>query len=349
MRQDLESLKRRLPLLDYLRRQNWRARPVGARAEYVGLCPLHPETHPSFYVNAAKNLFYCHGCGQGGDLLRFVQLARNLSFPKTVAHLKQLLGAPEPSPEDALQEAIDFYRQQLEQHPEAMDYLHRRGVQDPRLIQQLSIGYAPGGRLRRHLSERGYPADLLIQAGLIHQGKDAFYRRIVFPCWEEGRPINLYGRSLDGAPPHRFLARPKGGLFAWSLAGHHANVILVEGLFDLAVLWQAGFRNTSCAFGIHLTETQLAQLSERPGRTVWLAFDSDPAGRNAACALAQRLRHTGLRVRIADLPAGHDPNSFFAAGASAAQFQSCLQNAAGYEAFQAQLKRFGSRWPDSLL
>jgi len=327
MRQDLESLKRRFPLLDYLRRQNWRARPVGAHAEYVGLCPLHRETHPSFYVNAAKNVFYCHGCGQGGDLLRFIQLAQHLSFPETVAHLQQLLDVPQPSLEDALREAIHFYRQQLEQHAEAVDYLHRRGVQDARLIEQLSIGYAPGGRLRGHLIERGYPAGLLVQAGLIHQGKDTFYRRIVFPCWEGGRPINLYGRSLGGAPPHRFLPRPKGGLFAWSLAGHHPDVILVEGLFDLAVLWQAGFRHTTCAYGIHLTPTQLAQLSERPDRTVWIAFDSDPPGRNAACALAQQLRHACLSMRMVDLPAGHDPNSFFASGASAAEFQSCLQNA----------------------
>jgi DNA primase len=103
-----------------------------------------------------------------------VQLAHHLSFPETVTHLKQLLGAPEPSLEDALREAIHFYRQQLEQHGDAVDYLHRRGVQDPRLIEQLSIGYAPGGRLHRHLIERGYPADLLVQAGLIHQGKDTF-------------------------------------------------------------------------------------------------------------------------------------------------------------------------------
>lgn len=327
MRQELESLKQRLPLLDYLRRQNWTARPVGAHSEFVGLCPLHPETHPSFYVNAAKNVFYCHGCGRGGDLLRFVQLSRNLSFPETVAHLKQLLGVPEPGQDDALREAVDFYRQQLDQHPEAVDYLHRRGVRDPRLIEQLSIGYAPGGMLCRHMTQRGYPADLLIQAGLIHQGKDAFYRRIVIPCFDGSRPVNLYGRSIAGAAPHRFLPHPKGGLFAWSTVRHHTDVILVEGLFDLAVLWQVGFLNTSCAFGVHLTHTQLSQLSHRPNRTVFIAFDSDPAGHNAAGALAQRLRNTRLSVRIVDLPAGHDPNSFFAAGASAAEFDNCLRNA----------------------
>lgn len=324
---DIDSLKQRIPLLDYLKRQNWTAKPAGPHSEYVGLCPLHAETHPSFYVNAAKNVFYCHGCGRGGDLIRFVQLSHNLSFQETVAHLKQLLGMPEPSQDDGLREAIDFYRQQLGQHPEAVDYLRCRGIQDPRLIEQLSIGYAPGGMLGRHLTRRGYPLDLLIQTGLIHQSKDAFYRRIVFPCFDGCCPVNLYGRSIGTAAPHRFLPRPKGGLFAWSLLGHHRHIILVEGLFDLAVLWQAGFLNTSCAFGIHLTPTQLAQLCQQPDRTVFIAFDSDPAGRHAASALAQTLRNTGITARIVDLPSEHDPNSFFTAGASADDFHSCLRNA----------------------
>jgi len=233
---------------------------------------------------------------------------------------------PGPTPDDALREAIGFYRHQLDQHPEAVDYLHRRGVQDPRLIELLSIGYAPGGMLRRHMMRLGYPQRLLIEAGLIHEGKDTLYRRLVFPCFEGSRPINLYGRTLGGGSPHRFLARPKGGLFAWSHVVNYPDVILVEGLFDLAVLWQAGFLNTTCAFGVHLTSTQLAQLSDRSDRSVFIAFDSDPAGRHASCTLAETLRNTSLNVRIVDLPAGHDPNSFFAAGASAAEFDSCLRD-----------------------
>jgi DNA primase len=77
--EDVETLKLRLPLIEYLRQHDWTGHPA-SRSEFFGLCPLHEETRPSFYVNTRKDVFYCHGCGQGGDLIRFVQLSRRLSF-----------------------------------------------------------------------------------------------------------------------------------------------------------------------------------------------------------------------------------------------------------------------------
>jgi DNA primase len=121
----------------------------------------------------------------------------------------------------------------------------------------------------------------------------------------------------------------RGGLFAWESVRQFSTVILVEGLFDLAVLWQAGFRNTTCAFGTHLTPTQLRQLSDPPGRRVYLVFDQDDnqAGQRASQALARRLQPLGLAVSMVRLPAGQDPNSYFVRGASAADFALRLQGA----------------------
>ncbi len=326
---DLEKLKQRLPLLDYLRQQNWTARPTGNSSEFVGLCPLHLEIRPSFYVNTHKNLFYCHGCGRGGDLIRFVEFSRHLSFRQSVAYLEQQ-SAPPADPAAVLEQAAAFYQQQLDHYPEAQRYLKQRGVHDPALVEQLRIGYAPGGNLRRHLTAQGYSFDLLERLGLINaQGHDAFYRRVVFPCWQDGRVVNLYGRSVAATFAHRFLPAPKGGLFAWESVRRFPSAILVEGLFDLAVLWQAGFRNTTCAFGTHLTPTQFRQLSGQRGRHVYLVFDQDEnqAGQRTSRALARRLQRHGLAVSIVNLPPGQDPNRYFVRGASAADFALCLQGA----------------------
>src|SRR5579872_6264713 len=113
---------------------------------------------------------------------------------------------------------------------------------DSSLIEELGIGYAPGGNLRRHLAAWPSSFDQLVEIGLInHHGRDAFCRRVVFPCRQHGQVVNLYGRSIGAAFPHRLLPRSKGGLFAWESVRSFPTVILVEGLFDLAVLWQAGF------------------------------------------------------------------------------------------------------------
>ena len=120
----------------------------------------------------------------------------------------------------------------------------------------------------------------------------------------------------------------KGGLYLWEQVRRCPEVILVEGLFDYAVLWQAGFHNVTCPLGTYLNARQFRQLCGGP-RTVYLTFDADSngSGQQAAQWLAYRLKEQGLTVRRVSLPDGHDPNSFFVKGGDAQQFQ-CLLEAA---------------------
>ncbi len=207
-RQDLEDLKRQIPLMGYLQAQDWQpARPL-SRGRWMGLCPLHGDHKPSFLVDANQDLFYCYGCGRGGDVIRFAELYHQVKFPQALDLLRQWRGA-----EPLLQEVARFYDMQLYRHSEAVTYLCQRGIRSPELIDHMRIGYAPGGCLRGRLTQLGHSLPALRQAGLVTgAGYDAYVHRIVFPL--EG---NLYGRSLSAtAPPHRFLPGAKGGLYGWA-------------------------------------------------------------------------------------------------------------------------------------
>jgi DNA primase len=319
-RQALDELKQQIPLLDYLQAQDWQpVRPLSG-GRWMGLCPLHADGKPSFLVDPGKSLFYCYGCGRGGDVIRFAEIYHDVKFPQALALLRQWRGlAP------LLQQATDFYRMQLHRHAEAVAYLLQRGVRSPELIEHMRIGYAPGGCLRGWLTQLSYPLPVLRQAGLVTTaGYDAYVNRIVFPL--EG---NLYGRSISAAaPPHRFLPGAKGGLYAWEQARRYPEVILVEGLLDYAVLWQAGFHNVTCAMGTHLNTRQFQQLCDVP-RTVYLSFDADAngSGPQASQQLAHRLEARGILTRRIVLPEGHDPNSFLVQGGDVGQFQSLLEAA----------------------
>ena len=327
MGEGVETLRRRLPLLEYLEQHNWKGRPAG-RWEYVGLCPLHEESRPSFYVNVHKDVFYCHGCGRGGDLIRFLQFSLRLSLRESLA-CRDLQITPEAESSTVLEQAAAFYQQQIDRYPEALSYLHRRGLHDPALIRELGIGYAPGGTLRRYLTARGHSLAELRRLGLINaQGADALYQRIVFPLYKGQQVVNLYGRGIGLAFAHRFLPGGKGGLYAWEKVRNCSEVILVEGLFDYAALRRAGLHNVTCSLGTHLNDTQFRQLCEGQ-RTVYLTFDVDrnQSGQQAAEQLAHRLLTQGISAHRVLLPEGHDPNSFFVEGGDADQFRSLLEAA----------------------
>jgi DNA primase len=320
-----DALKQQVPLLDYLQAQHWQPSRRISGGRLMGLCPLHADCRPSFLVNPSKNLFYCYGCGRGGDVIRFAELYHGLRFGETVAHLQRWSGVG-----SLLEHVRKFYQVQLHRHPEAVAYLHQRGLHQPEVIDQLQIGYAPGRCLRREFMSLGYPLDYLQQVGLVNaEGQDTFTHRIVFPL-----AGNLYGRSIGSAAPHRFLPGGKGGLYGWEQVRRCPEIILVEGLFDLAVLWQAGFRNVTSALGNYLNAIQIRQLGEGAGgegttRTIYLAFDSDPngSGQQAAQRMSRRLWAQGMTALRLEMPDGHDPNSFFVHGGDAPQFQRLLEQA----------------------
>jgi DNA primase len=249
-----------ISLLDYLQQHGWKMMRDSGRDEVAGLCPLHRESHPSFYVNRRKQVFYCHGCGRGGGLTRLI---------------RWLEAAPEPthrhaSPLQLLEHAYDFYQGQLLRSATARAYLCARGIHDPGVIHEMRIGYAPGACLRASLMRLGYSLQALRERGLIDaRGRDTFFRCLTFPLAEAG---SLYSRSLtNGLCRHRFLPGSKGELYGWSRAMDSPRVLLVEGLFDVAALWQAGFSDAVTALGSHLNHSQLS-----PPRRGSLTFVSMP-------------------------------------------------------------------------
>ena len=143
---DSDATQKQIPLLDYLQQHGWKIVRDHGREEVAGLCPLHRETRPSFYVNRRKQVFYCHGCGRGGGLARLI---------------RWLELAPESTPgwpadEPLLEQTYDFYQRQFAHSDDARAYLAWRGIHDRAVIDQMRIGYAPGGCLRGYLARLGY-------------------------------------------------------------------------------------------------------------------------------------------------------------------------------------------------
>ena len=189
-----------------------------------------------------------------------MQLSRQLPFCQSLAYLEPF-SAPPADAAAVLEQAAAFYQPQLDRYPEALGYLKQRGLYDPTAIQELRIGYAPGGSLRRQLTAQGYSCDLLRSLGLINsQGCDAFYRRVIFPLLPKRTRHQSLRPQHCCRLRHRFLPGSKGGLYAWEQVQQCGKLILVEGLFDYAVLWQAGFRHVTCSFGTHLNTFQFQHL-----------------------------------------------------------------------------------------
>ena len=310
-------------------------------ATYLGLCPFHKEKTPSFTVSSDKGLYYCFGCGEGGDVVRFVERMENLSFSEAVEQLGERFGVTLEFEEGgkvdsgrrdrdarlllALEKAATFYQRFLwetESGGPAREYLEARGLRRE-VCDTFRVGLAPDEwrGLHRRAVKEGFTDRELDEAGLLvcQSGKtyDRFRGRLMFPLIDHrGRVAGFGGRTLKDESP-KYLNSPEGpvyrkgqllyGLFQARRAVADADeVVVVEGYTDVLGLSQAGLSNVVASMGTALTEAQIG-LMMRFTNNITFMFDADPAGTEAVLRSGELARRQGLRPLVAMLPRGTDP------------------------------------------
>lgn len=310
---------------------------------YTGLCPFHNEKTPSFSVSEEKQLYYCFGCGAGGNVITFLMQKENMTFIETIKHLaeKENIKLDETylSEEEVeknkkkqqlleiLKESARFFHYNLRQgpHQPPLSYLVERGL-SMEVIKQFGLGYAPAqfNALYEYLKQKGYSDDLLLESGLFLIGKnskmpyDRFADRIIFPIFDLSKKVIAFGgRVLDNSLP-KYLNSPENILFNKSrtLYGLHIAktssspyFILVEGYMDVIAMHQAGFNQTIASLGTAFTSGH-AKLIKRHVKEVVILYDSDGAGQKAALRAIPILRNEGIKVKVLQLKEGKDPDEF---------------------------------------
>lgn len=316
---------------------------------YVGLCPFHLEKTPSFTVSPEKQIFYCFGCGAGGDVFSFLIKQDGLSFPEAARMLARQYGIKIPtqmmSPDQKRRvdekesllainnQAMNFFHNTLLNSvagKKAMEYLGKRGI-TREIINSFSLGYAPEGwdNLVNFFLKIGKSPATVEKSGLVvpRKEKDGFYDRfrgrIVFPIFDVNmKVIGFGGRVMDNSPP-KYLNSPETLLYnkSRSLYGLHKakgdcrtskTVYIVEGYFDLLALHQHGIQNSVATLGTSLTSEHVQIIRGfvgKSGKTV-LVYDSDDAGMKAAERSIQIFDKGYMNAQILVLPAGYDPDSY---------------------------------------
>ncbi|HTK29840.1 MAG TPA: DNA primase [Vicinamibacterales bacterium] len=319
-----------------------------AGTSYKGLCPFHSEKTPSFNVHPDKGFFHCFGCGVGGDVFKFLELHEKVGFQEAVRMLAHKFGVALPelaeAPDDARRDAglreellkahemaAAFFREQLAgpAGAAARRQLADRDV-NAQTIERLGLGYAPrGGRetLQARLRGQGFSEALLLQSGLLVRREtgevvDRFRHRLMIPiCRDSGSVIAFGGRHMEadqGGP--KYLNSPETAIYSKGRTLYGLNltkgdvrtlgfVVLVEGYFDFAQLYQAHAAPVVASCGTALT-VQQAQLLRRFTSKVVLSYDPDAAGEGAASRSCELLVTEGFDVNVVVLEAGQDPDTF---------------------------------------
>lgn len=311
---------------------------------FVGLCPFHSEKQPSFTVTPDKQIFYCFGCGEGGNVISFLMKYEKLSFPEAVKVLAKRASIPLPEKSfdakrakqlDRLYYANDtaneyFHKNLYREKPgkRARQYLKKRGF-DSDTQKLFSLGFAPmeWEGLINYARTKGMEPETLNQAGLAAPRTEAagyydrFRNRITFPVFNlSGKIVGFGGRVLDDKDEPKYLNSPetpiyhKGKiLYGLNLAKdgirQKGSAILVEGNVDVISLHQAGIKNVVSPCGTAFTQNQ-ARLLSRYAEKIFLFFDADSAGQSATFRSVDLLFSQGLEVFVVSLKQGEDPDSF---------------------------------------
>ena len=311
-------------------------------SSYFGLCPFHNEKTPSFSVTPGKQMYYCFGCGAGGNVFNFIMEYENYTFGEALKHLADRAGVELPQIEyskevrEKAQERAElleinkqaaqyfYYQLRTEKSAQGYQYLTGRGLSEE-TMRKFGLGYSDkfGGGLYQFLKSKGYGDDRLRESGLFnvderHGMYDKFWNRVIFPIMDvNNRVIGFGGRVMgDGKP--KYLNSPETKIFDKSRNLYGLNVarttrrkylILCEGYMDVISMHQAGFTNAVASLGTALTSGH-ASLLKRYTQEVLLLYDSDEAGVRAALRAIPILREAGVNSRVVNLRPYKDPDEF---------------------------------------
>jgi len=321
-------------------------------SSYFGLCPFHNEKSPSFSVSPDKQMYYCFGCGAGGNVFTFLMAYESCSFGEAVKELAERAGVALPEAEyseevkkresrrakllEVNKEAAKYFYYMLRSPKGAVGYryLSGRALSDE-TMKKFGLGFAgvTNNELSAYLRSKGYDDGLIRDAGLANYDEkrgmyDKFWNRVMFPIQDiNHRVIGFGGRVMgDGQPkylnsPETMIFDKSRNLYGLNFArtSRKNNIILCEGYMDVIAMHQAGFTQAAASLGTAFTVGQ-ANLLRRYTQEVLLAYDSDGAGVNAALRAIGILRETGLRGKIINMSPAKDPDEFMKAnGAEAFQ------------------------------
>ena len=335
---------------------------------YFGLCPFHNEKSPSFSVSQDKQMYYCFGCGAGGNLFTFLMNYENYTFPEALKVLANRCGVELPkeeySPEAKRQadfksmllriqkEAATYYFYQLkrESGKQAYGYLRGRGLLDE-TIRRFGLGYSSkfSNDLYQFLKGKGYSDEALKESGLVTMDEkrgvyDKFWNRVMFPIMDANHRVIGFGGRVMGDGKPKYLNSPETRIFDKSRnlyglnlarSSRKPDIIICEGYMDVIALHQAGFSQAVASLGTALTSQQCLLL-KRYTSQVLITYDSDEAGTKAALRAIPLLKEAGLTARVVNMKPYKDPDEFIR-NLGAEAFQERLNEARNSFLFEVEV------------